>query len=80
MDLLKADIHFGRLQCRTVHDSTFALLPQSRAASFLTDFIVLLSGSFHIVFSQALSTYNSLTNGWKLGQKHLEHWWWESLL
>lgn len=41
---------------------------------------MLVSGSFHIIFSQALSTDNSLTNGWKLGQKHLEHWWWKSLL
>jgi hypothetical protein len=41
---------------------------------------MLLSGSFQIIVSQALSTYSSLTNGRKLGQEHLEHWWWKSLL
>lgn len=40
---------------------------------------MLTSGSFHTIVGQALSTHSTRTEGWELGQEHLELGCWESL-
>lgn len=87
MDLHKVNINFGRFQCRTVHKQAYLpLFPHSCSTSKLRIFKIFLRFyveiyfSFHIIFSQALSTYNSLTNCWELSEKHLKHRWRKSLL
>ena len=86
MDLHKVKINFGRLHCGGQSITSLSALTPPEPIIFWVkilkicfnwDHYVDICFSFHIIFSQALSTYNSLTNCWELSQKHLEHWWWK---